>query len=321
MSPIGNDYRRFLAFPVALRHKEAVELQQLRYFCAVVRTTSFTKAAEQEEVSQPSLSQQIHKLETELGAPLFERLGRSVKLTLIGEALLPRALAVLQELAAARSETQSLLDGVQGELRVGCIPTVMPFFLAPRLPAFVKIYPNVSLRLLEDTTARLLERLRSGDLDLAVVALPISSPDIVCSELFREEILLAVTSDHPMAQHPAVSLSQLRHERMLLLKEGHCFRDSVLTACHKANLELRSIFESDQFASIFPLVAAGYGVSLIPSMASPHAAKCRILRLDKPSFRRIGYVQVRRHFAGKSQKAFIAWLRENARQLKLAQSA
>ena len=308
-----------LRLPVVLRHKGAVELQQLRYFCAVVRTGSFTKAAEQEEVSQPSLSQQIHKLETELAGPLFERLGRSVRLTRIGQALLPRALAVLQELAAAKSETQSLLEGLQGELRVGCIPTIMPFFLAPRLPAFVEMYPAITLRLLEDTTARLLERLRSGDLDLAVIALPISSPDIVCSELFREEILLAVTPDHPMAQSPAVNLSQLRQERMLLLKEGHCFRDSVITACHKAKLELRSIFESDQFASIFPLVAAGYGVSLIPAMASSHAGKCRILKLDKPSFRRIGYVQVRRHFAGKSQKAFIAWLRESARQLKLAQ--
>lgn len=296
-------------------------MQQLRYFCAVVRTGSFTKAAEQEEVSQPSLSQQIHKLETELAGPLFERLGRSVRLTLIGDALLPRALAVLQEVAAAKSEAQSLLEGVQGELRVGCIPTIMPFFLAPRLPAIVQTYPNMTLRLLEDTTARLLERLRSGDLDLAVIALPVASPDIVCSELFREEILLAVTPDHPRARYPAISLSQLRHERMLLLKEGHCFRDTVLTACHKANLELRSIFESDQFASIFPLVAAGYGVSLIPSMAAPHAGKCKILKLDKPSFRRIGYVQVRRHFAGKSQKAFIAWLRENARQVKLEQPA
>src|SRR4051812_9515285 len=146
-----------------LRDNGTVELQQLRYFCAVVRTGSFTKAAEQEEVAQPSLSQQIHKLEAELGGPLFERLGRGVRLTVMGEALLPRALAVLQEVSAARAETQSLLDSVQGELRVGCIPTIMPFFLAPRLPAFVDLYPNVTLRLLEDTTARLLERLRSGD--------------------------------------------------------------------------------------------------------------------------------------------------------------
>ena len=311
----------YLRLLPALRDKGTVELQQLRYFCAVVRTGNFTKAAEQEEVSQPSLSQQILKLETELAAPLFERLGRSVRLTLIGEALLPRALAVLQEVAAAKTEMQSLLEGVQGELRVGCIPTIMPFFLAPRLPAFVEMYPNITLRLLEDTTARLLERLRSGDLDLAVIALPISSPDIVCSELFREEIMLAVTPDHPMARYPAVSLSQLRHERMLLLKEGHCFRDSVLTACHKANFEVKSIFESDQFASIFPLVAAGYGVSLIPAMASSQASNCKIIKLDKPSFRRIGYVQVRRHYAGKSQKAFIAWLRANAKPLKLAQPA
>jgi LysR family hydrogen peroxide-inducible transcriptional activator len=288
-----------------------MDVQQLRYFSAVARTGSFTKAAAQEQVSQPALSQQIHRLEAELGLPLFERLGRSVRLTENGQVLLPRVLAMLQELGAAKAEMESLLDGTQGELRIGCIPTIMPFYLAPRLPEFAARHPGVSLRLVEDTTARLIEKLQSGDLDLAVLALPVASPDLVCSELFREELMLALASGHAMAEAPAVNLKDLRGERMLLLKEGHCFRDNVLTACRRANFEFESVFESDQFASIFPLVAAGFGISLIPAMAAGQAGeKCKLLPLTKPSFRRVGYARARRHFAGKAEKAFVAWLRE-----------
>lgn len=307
---VGLSYRREPIIPIGFVYR--MELQQLRYFCAVARTGSFTKAAEQEEVAQPSLSQQIHKLEAGIGAPLFERLGRGVKLTKNGQALLPRALTILREVSAANAKMNDLLQGTSGELRVGCIPTIMPFFLAPRLPEFIGRYPQVKVRLLEDTTVRLVERLQAGSLDVAVAALPIRNEDIVCSELFREELLLAVSQEHPMANLPTVSLTQLKHERVLLLKEGHCFRDSVLTACHRARLELESAFESDQFASIFPLVASGYGVSLIPAMAIGHATHCRIVKLDRPASRRIGYIHAGRHFVDKPHKAFTAWLRECA---------
>src|SRR5260370_40686732 len=162
-----------------------MELHQLRYFCAVVRAGSFTRAAEQERVAQPSLSQQIRKLETELGVPLFERLGRVTRLTPFGEALLGEATTILRHVAGAESAIAALQDGVRGKIRVGAIPTILPFFLAPRLGEFRDLHPEIEIVLTEDMTPGLVERLQSGDLDLALAALPIKKPEVVCGELVR----------------------------------------------------------------------------------------------------------------------------------------
>jgi LysR family transcriptional regulator, hydrogen peroxide-inducible genes activator len=292
-----------------------VELHQLRYFCAVARTGSFTRAADEQGVAQPSLSQQIRKLEHELGVPLFERLGRSTRLTPFGDALLAEATTILQLVSGAENAIAALQEGVRGRLRVGAIPTILPYFLAPRLGEFRDLHPEIEIVLAEETTPRLLERLRSGDLDLALAALPLRSPDLIASELFREPLLVAVGRGHRLARAAAVEMAEVQHERMLLLKEGHCFRDDVLTACTRAKVRFHSIFESDQFASIFPLVASGFGVSLVPAMAAAHARECRILPLARAAYRRVGYVQPRHRFASKTRSAFVAWLREISREI------
>jgi LysR family hydrogen peroxide-inducible transcriptional activator len=289
-----------------------LELRQLRYFCALARTGSFTRAAEQERIAQPSLSQQIRKLESDLGVPLFERLGRSTRLTLFGEALWAEATAILQHVADAESSIGSLQEGVRGRLRIGAIPTILPFFLAPRLGEFRDLHPEVDIELSEDMTRRLVERIQAGELDIALAGLPLKNPDIVCSELFREPLRVAVGLKHRLATVESVDLSDVRDERMLLLKDGHCFRQNVLTACTQAKIEFHSIFESDQFASIFPLVASGFGVSLVPEMACRHAESCKILPLERPAFRRVGYLQARHRFPSKPRQEFIAWLRRQA---------
>ena len=295
--------------PTVIGDNYSLELHQLRYFCAVARTGNFTRAAEQEGIAQPSLSQQIRKLETELGVQLFERLGRVTRLTPFGEILHVQALAILRHLAGAESAIAALQEGVRGRLRVGAIPTILPFFLAPRLGEFRDLHPDIDLMLTEDMTQRLVERIQAGELDVALAALPLKNPDIVCGELFREPLLVAVGRQHRLARASSVAMSDVRSERMLLLKEGHCFRQDVLTACTRANVEFHSIFESDQFASIFPLVASGFGISLVPAMATRHAVDCQILPLDRPAFRRVGYVQSRHRFQSKPRQAFIAWLR------------
>ena len=264
-----------------------MELRQLRYFCAVARTGSFTRAAEQERIAQPSLSQQIRKLEGDLGVPLFERLGRSTRLTLFGEALWAEATAILQHVADAESSIGSLQEGVRGRLRIGAIPTILPFFLAPRLGEFRDLHPGVDIELSEDMTRRLVERIQAGELDIALAGLPLKNPDIVCSELFREPLRVAVGRKHRLAAAESVDLSDVRDERMLLLKDGHCFRQNVLTACTQAKIEFHSIFESDQFASIFPLVASGFGMSLVPEMAWGHAEGCKILPLERVGSSRV----------------------------------
>ncbi|MGA2002879.1 MAG: LysR family transcriptional regulator [Terriglobales bacterium] len=285
-----------------------MEIHQLRYFCAIVRTGSFTRAADQLGIAQPSLSQQIKRLEKNLGSALFERLGRSVRLTASGEGLHKMALGILQQVAEAESRIAALNEGY-ATLRIGVIPTIMPYFIARNIGDFTRRYPRVNLLFREETTSQLVQILQAGEIDLAVVSLPIPKADIVCSELFREELLLVVPRKHPLSGHPPVNLRDLRKERLLLLKEGHCLRDDVLTACTRAKAELRSVFETNQMESIFELVRSGFGLSVIPEMAVSHASGCALIRLHHKSYRRIGYIRARRHLVSKPMREFADWLR------------
>lgn len=285
-----------------------MEIHQLRYFCAIVRAGSFTRAAEQLGIAQPSLSQQIKKLEKHLGSPLFERLGRSVRLTSSGEGLHKMALGILQQVAEAETRIAALNEG-HATLRIGVIPTIMPYFIARKIGDFIRRYPRVNPQFKEETTSQLVEALQAGEIDLAVVSLPVPNADIVCSELFREELLLVVPRKHPFTGHRLVNLQDLRNERLLLLKEGHCLRDDVLTACTKAKAKLRSVFETNQMESIFELVRSGFGLSVIPEMASSNAAGCTLVALQTKSYRRIGYIRARRHLVSRPMREFTTWLR------------
>jgi LysR family hydrogen peroxide-inducible transcriptional activator len=289
-----------------------MELHQLRYFCAIVRAGSFTKAAEQLGIAQPSLSQQIKRLEKNLGSTLFERLGRSVRLTASGEGLHKMALGILQQVAEAETRIAALNEGY-ATLRIGVIPTIMPYFIARTIGDFTRRFPRINLQFREETTSQLVQSLQEGEIDLAVVSLPVPKADIVCSELFREELLLVVPRKHRLSGHPLANLQDLRNERLLLLKEGHCLRDDVLTACTRAKAELRSVFETNQMESIFELVRSGFGLSVVPKMASSNAAGCTLVRLHTKSFRRIGYIRARRHLVSRPMREFISWLRSVAR--------
>ncbi len=288
-----------------------MEVHQLRYFCAVARTHSFTKAAEQENISQPALSEAVHKLEAELTVQLFARLGRGTRLTPEGERLLPLAQQALRLLAEAKSSVQTAASRKpSGPLSIGCIPTILPYFLAPNLKRFQAHFPDIELTVIEDQTARLVERLQSGDLQVAVVGLPLRSPEVVCSELFREPLSLTVARKSPLADQPSAQLSDLRSERILILREGHCFRDDVLSSCRKARLVLNSWFETDHLASIFAMSAAGMGVGIIPAMAAPYALDCVVLPLNPAGERRVGYARLKKRYVNAAERAFAAWLRK-----------
>jgi LysR family transcriptional regulator, hydrogen peroxide-inducible genes activator len=167
----------------------------------------------------------------------------------------------------------------------------------------------VELQFTENTTPRLIEQLQSGDLDLAVSGLPVRNPDIVCSELGREPLFLAVAQNHPLARQREVDLQELRDERLLLLKEGHCLRDDVLMSCGRAKAGLSAVFETDQLASIFQLVRSGFGLTVVPAMAASHSAGCKLVALRGNSFRRIGYLRARRHSVTRPMREFTSWLR------------
>lgn len=287
-----------------------MDLQSLRYFLAVVRAGSFGRAAGALGLAQPSLSQQIQKLERELGVPLFDRLGRSIRLTAYGEALVEPAERILREVEDARKRIEGLKSEDSGELKVGVIPTVLPYTMVEPLAAFRQRYPRMELTLVEGMTEVLIEGLRQGELDLALLALPIKHNEIVCSELFREPLLAAIPKGHTLAGEEKVMLNRLGSEKMLLLREGHCLRDDVLTACTKARAQFDQVFESDHLESILRLVAAGYGVSLIPEKATLGRADCQFLPVEPRSHRRIGYAFAKGHESLPIRKHLQSFLKE-----------
>jgi LysR family hydrogen peroxide-inducible transcriptional activator len=292
-----------------------MQIHQLRYFCAVARTGSFTRAAQHEHLAQPSLSQQIRKLEDELGTKLFDRLGRTVRLTQLGEAFLPRAEAILRQVSSAKLEIQEMSGVEQGKLVIGAIPTIAPYFLPSCLASFGRKFPRVQVSVIEEVTDELLKRIHDGTIDLALLALPVPAPHCLCHELFRERLYVVVPRNHRLASLSRVHLKQIESDPFLLLKEGHCFRENALSACSRARIRPNVVFESGQFTTILAMVSAGSGVSVVPEMAVEQREGCKFLPIaDESAFRRIGIVQLKQHFRSRVHRAFLDHLRETQRE-------
>jgi LysR family transcriptional regulator, hydrogen peroxide-inducible genes activator len=289
------------------------DLRQLECFCAVARTLSFTKAADDLGVSQPSLSEQIAKLEQGLGAPLFERLNRRIELTELGEAILGRSQALLEDAAALPDYFERARRGVHGPLRVGAIPTILPYFLTSLLKGFTDRYQDLDLHVREGTTAELVEQVLDGMMDVAVVSLPVEGAGLVMKELFREPLYLAVPENHPLAQSEKVQLRRVSQERLLILKDGHCLRDETLALCDRARARFAGQFEADQFLTIFELIRAGFGVSVVPEMGRSLSAGCRLIEIEPKASRRVGYIRLQRRYLSKGLEAFTGYLQESVR--------
>ena len=290
-----------------------MELHQLRYFCAVADSGSFSRAAEQTHVSQPSLSQQILKLEDELGARLFDRLGRSVQLTELGKTFLPRARAVLRELEAARGDVVEQKDAIGGTIAVGVIPTVAPYFLPAQLTFLSRRFPQARVTVVEEITPVLLERLRASLVDVAILAMPVRGHEFETFPLLREDLFAALPKQHPYAKRASLALKELRAEPFLLLRDGHCFRDTAVAACDRARLNPQIVFESGQFSSILSMVRAGMGVSIVPEMAVEKKSGCRFVRIaDAEATRTVGAVVLRGRSLTRLQRAFLEHLRSSA---------
>ena len=288
-----------------------MEVHQLRYFCAVARHGTFTRASEVEHVAQPSLSQQIAKLEAELGARLFDRLPRSAKLTVFGKAFLPKAESILRELDAAKTELQEMTGNERGEVAVGIIPTIAAYLLPKLLNGFSSRHPMITVKIFEDITPVLLQRLHEGSIDMAVAALPIAGSELDSEELFEEKLFAVLPQKHRRAGRASISLTELNSEPFLLLKEGHCFRDSVIAACRQSKMSPSVVFESGQFATILAMVSAGMGVSAVPAMAvQPHPG-CKFVAISgKHSTRRVGIVTSRHHFQSRAQRLLMKQMRD-----------
>jgi LysR family hydrogen peroxide-inducible transcriptional activator len=296
-----------------------MEVHQLRYFCAVARHGTFTRASEVEHVAQPSLSQQILKLEAELGARLFDRLPRSAKLTVFGKAFLPKAERILRELEEARTELRDMSGNEKGEVLVGIIPTIAAYLLPTLLNDFTLRHPLITIKIIEDITPTLLQRLHEGTIDLAVVALPIAGGELASVELFEEKFYAVLPEKHRLASRAFIRLAELNREPFLPLKEGHCFRDSIITACNKLKMSPSIVFESGQFATILAMVSAGMGVSAVPAMAVQPQPGCTFVPISgKHSTRTVGIVTSRHHYQSRAQRLLMKQMSEACKEPRRA---
>lgn len=246
-----------------------MEIQQLRYFLAVVRMSNFSRAAERCHVSQPSLSQQVMKLEAELGERLFERTRREVRLTEAGRLLLPHAEQVLRELELAREKVGGTEGVLRGRVALGVIPTVAPYFLPGMLRAFAGKFPEVKVEVHEDTTAQLARAVLTGEIDLALVSLPVEQRGLATVALFEEPLLAALPAGHALARKRRLTPADLANEAFVLMKEGHCLAGQTLAFCQLEGIAPRVSFRSAQIETVRAFVAAGWGVSVVPRMACP----------------------------------------------------
>jgi len=241
-----------------------MEIHQLEYFIAIIETGGFSKAAERCSVAQPSLSQQIKKLEIEIGHLLFDRLGRRVVLTNAGEMLMPKARTILDEIQAIKVDIPSNIEEGQGSLAVGFIPTISPFVLPSVIHRFSQEFPQASLEVHEDLTEDIVRKLVSAELDVGITSLPIKNKIIQTEELLTETLLVASSSKYDIASRASIQVKELNDFPFIALNEVHCLGEQVQSFCYKQEVDLHIVCHTSQLSTVHKCVAMGLGISLVP---------------------------------------------------------
>lgn len=250
--------------PIAV---SSLSLRDLEYVVAVARERHFGRAAESCGISQATLSEQVRKLESILGITLFERTKRKVELTVRGETVLKQAEALLGDARRLLDDARRSAEPLSGELRLGAIATLGPYYLPSVIALGRRQFPRLALRLREATTDGLLVALRHGDLDAILVALPVPMDGLVAEPLFFEPFCCACSSDHVLASRERVHLRDLKRGPLLLMEDGHCLRDQAISLCHSSPLPNESRYASS-LEMLRHMIAAGEGISLIPLLAA-----------------------------------------------------
>jgi len=244
-----------------------VTLKQLRYFDALARELHFGRAAESCAVTQPALSMQIHEMEQNLGLALVERTKSGVQLTTKGHEIAARCARILGDVRDLVTYAQHANSVLAGVLRLGVIPSIAPYLLPPLLPSLREAYPDLELHVRETQTQVLTDELVEGKLDVLLLALPVKHPDLTNRKLFEDKFLLAVPNNRKLSGRVRATKELIEHERLLLLEEGHCLRDQALTYCNLQQVDTLNTFGASSLATIVEMVAAGYGITLLPEMA------------------------------------------------------
>jgi LysR family transcriptional regulator, hydrogen peroxide-inducible genes activator len=269
-----------------------ITLRQLRYFDALARHGHFGRAAEACAISQPALSMQIKEMEEALGGVLLERNARQVTLTRFGEELLQRVREILRSVEELGDFARASRDRLAGRLRVGMIPTIAPYLLPKVIENLARLHPELDIHVRETLTPKLIKEVAEGRLDTAIVALPVSEPSLTEVALFRENFLLVRPGEQEGT--PIPSRESLREMKLLLLEEGHCFRDQALSFCNMQRSPPREMLDASSLSTLVQMVGAGIGVTLIPEMAvavETRSASVSVARFKNPQpSRTIGMV-------------------------------
>lgn len=270
-----------------------MNIKELEYLIAIDDERHFHRAAEKCFVSQPTLSGQLKKLEDELGVLLVERNNRQVSMTEVGKAIALRARTIIAGVKEIKTIAQTYHDPMVGELRVGIIPTVAPYLLPIIMPPLNKHFPKLKIWLYEYQTHVLLEKLRNADLDCLILALPIEKHEFVEQDLFREPFRLAVKKGEKLAKQKSINMSDIAHQELLLLEEGHCLREHVLDACVLAGVQEKGHYQATSLETLRHMIGEGMGMTLMPELAVPtkttKADSIRYLEFSDPKpNRRIG---------------------------------
>jgi LysR family transcriptional regulator, hydrogen peroxide-inducible genes activator len=300
-------------------------LTELRYLVAVARELHFGRAAEACHVSQPTLSVAVKKFEEELGVIIFERGGNDISLTAIGVQIVEQAHKVLSESASIREIAKSGKDPLSGALKLGVIYTIGPYLLPKLIKGLVRTIPQMPLLLQENFTVKLLEQLRAGELDVAILAEPFSQTGLVTQAVYDEPFTVVLPKDHVWHDRKTISSEELKEQTMLLLGAGHCFRDHVLEVCPELSRFSQSSdgvqrsFEGSSLETIRHMVASGIGITVLPILATPSLSNDELLRYipfsGEPPHRRI-VLAWRKSF---TRSAAIEALRQVILQLDLPQ--
>lgn len=244
-----------------------MELRHLRYFEAVARHSHVTRAAEELHIAQPALSKQVSQLEQELGVALFDRIGRNVRLTEAGEALLPHARAVLAQIESVRAEMAERVGLRRGRASIGTPPTVGTQLLPPALALFHNRYPGIGLELHEAGVQTLLELLEAGVADVVIATLPVEDSELTIVPIFTEEMIVAVGRNHRLASRKSINLASLSEEPWLLSPGNYELREATLRACDQAGFIPDVVLDGGEIDTLMQLVASGLGVTILPSLA------------------------------------------------------
>lgn len=270
---------------------EHMNLRDWEYFVAVAEYKHFGKAAEACHVSQPTLSAQLKKLEEYLGVNLVERDNRRVWLTPVGLEMAVRARRLLHEAEGLKQLARSQFNPLAGDIRLGAFPTLAPYYFPQVLPKVKKKLPDLRVFLIEEKTQNLLQQLSQGEIDAALLALPINKDQFDVIPVCKEEFLLAVPSAHPLARRKEIELDELQGQNLMLLDEGHCLREQALSVCQLAGAGENTTFRASSLETLRQMVVSGLGVTLIPAMAVNTAQDgIRYLSFKNPPLREIGLV-------------------------------